>query len=160
MAGQPIDRSESIYVENKQAAQPVDIDQIKRAAALVLDQEGYGEAEVTVSFVDSAEMAEMNEHYRGITGPTDVLSFSMTEQNAESPKLVTPQAEQILGDVIVCPEITAANAEGQGHSAERELLEITIHGLLHLLGYEHETAVAETAMIARQEELAGMIDET
>jgi probable rRNA maturation factor len=159
MAGHPIDRSESIYVEDKQKGQPVDPAAIKKAAAFVLDQEQCGEAEVTVTFVDAAEMAELNERYRGISGPTDVLSFSMEEHTEDQPELVSPDAGRILGDVIVCPEITADNAGGQGHSEERELLEITIHGLLHLLGYGHDSAENEAAMIARQEELAGMIDE-
>lgn len=160
MAGQPVDRSESIYVENKQSEFAVDTEAIKKAAAFVLDIEGSAGGEVTITFVDAAEMAELNKQFRGIEGPTDVLSFSMTESTEDEPKTDSSDGEEILGDVIVCPAVTAENARDLGHSQEREILEITIHGLLHLLGYEHGDLAAETAMIARQEQLAGMFNET
>lgn len=160
MSAQPIDRSESIFVDNKQKDYPIDAAAIERAVSFVLDEEGAASGDVTVTFVDSAEMSGLNKKYRGIDGPTDVLSFSMTEQGIDEPNLVAPEPEPILGDVVVCPRVAAENAVDQRHSTEREILEITIHGILHLLGYEHETLDDASKMLARQVELAEMINET
>lgn len=151
------DRSESIFVENKQTQYPVDIESIKNAVAFVLDEEAVLAGEVTVSFVDLTAMTALNKQYRGIDEPTDVLSFSMTEKVDGEPVLLSAGAEEILGDIVICPEIATENAAEFGHTPEREILEMTIHGLLHLLGHGHETTEKEARMIARQEKLAGMI---
>lgn len=149
-----MDRIDSIYIENKQDEFPINSAAILEAAGYVLDEEGIGQVEVAITFVDSQEMSGLNKHYRDIDGPTDVLSFSMKENAEGQPDLTFPNPEEILGDIIVCPAAAAENADHLGYSTEREILEITIHGLLHLLGYAHGEEEDEKRMMARQEELA------
>ena len=91
-------------------------------------------AEVSISFVDRSEIQRLNLEYRGIDNSTDVLSFPFTEpaewmQNSEYPIA--------LGDVIICTDIAKEQALNFGHSTERELGFLVVHGLLHLAGYDH-----------------------
>lgn len=100
--------------------------------------------------VDDAEITELNRRFKGRDRPTDVLAF-YTE--ADDAFVTAPEAEGYLGDVVVSYERALEQAAEQGHPVEDELLILTIHGVLHLLGYEDETPEAKARMWARQEEL-------
>ncbi len=141
-----------IFVSNRQDAIPIDEAAVTTlvAAALALEQRS-GVGEVTVNFVDKDEMTSLNSTYRGKDEATDVLSFALTENTGDK-EFVSPVA--VLGDIIVCPEVAAANAQRQGNSAAREVMEMVLHGLLHLLGYDHGNDTDEAAMTARQAFLA------
>ncbi|PID55912.1 rRNA maturation RNase YbeY [candidate division KSB3 bacterium] len=95
--------------------------------------------ELSIVFVDDAEIHRLNLQYRGLDRPTDVLSFAL--QEAEFPDIQTSAAHvpfpRLLGDVIISTETTQQHAEERGHSFERELLMLLIHGILHVLGYDH-----------------------
>jgi probable rRNA maturation factor len=141
-----------IFVANRQNAIPIDEAIVASLIAKALVLEGRSDAgEITVSFVDKDEVTSLNSTYRGKDEPTDVLSFALTE-TAGGKKFVSPVA--ILGDIIVCPDVAAANAQLQGNSAEREVMEMVLHGLLHLLGYDHTDDAQEAAMTAKQTFLA------
>jgi len=97
--------------------------------------------EISLSFVSPDEMRELNMQYRGKDAPTDVLSFPAAGSSC------------LCGDIVICPAIAAAQAEEYGHSQERELAFLTAHGLLHLMGHNHETPEEESAMIAAQKDI-------
>lgn len=112
-------------------------------------------AEVSVSFVKSAEMAELNKRYRKINRATDVLSFPLWEEDAK----FCPQGgwDMLpLGDIIVCPEKVAENAAAADGNFERELALVLSHGLLHLTGHDHDTDERKQKMWAIQEMMVKM----
>ena len=151
MSETPADPINPVYVADNQTFMTVDIARMGALAALVLAAEGAPRpGEVTLTFVDKDEMTRLNSSYRTQNEATDVLSFVANEQAGDD-EFVSPVA--ILGDVVVCPEVAAANAPAQGQSPERELMEITVHGLLHLLGYTHDTAADRRDMLDRQQSL-------
>lgn len=105
------------------------------------------DAELSVSLVDDDAMAELNQRYRGRSGPTDVLSFSLLEgDHAE-------YRGGMLGDVVIDLAVAARQAEAGGRSLDDELLHLLIHGALHLLGFDHELEDEAERMQAREREL-------
>ena len=123
----------SVLVSNRQDL-PVDESELARMAERTLEAEGRSHGELSLSFVTSEEMADLHVTYMGEEGPTDVLSFPMDE-------------EGLLGDVIVCPAEAARN----NPDIEGELRLLVTHGVLHLLGYDHEDEEARAAMWSRQD---------
>lgn len=131
---------------------------IQKAVEAALTYEEYPfDAEVEVLFASLEEIHEINKEQRGIDRPTDVLSFPMEEEpfNAE-PDPTTGAV--FLGSMVLCPERAKSQAEEYGHSLEREIAFLTVHSILHLLGYDHELGEEEEReMFLRQEEvLKGM----
>jgi metalloprotein, YbeY/UPF0054 family len=106
-------------------------------------------AEVGVIFADDAYIRGLNREYRGIDAATDVLSFALDE--GEEPMVSGGPEETLLGDIIISLETAGRQAEEFGHSLEREVAYLTVHGMLHLVGYDHEEEEDRTAM-RRQEE--------
>ncbi len=146
-ANQPGD----ISIANEQSAIPVDVDQIRLLAEYVLAEEkAYGLGELAITFVGQDEMVSLNARYRDREEPTDVLSFSLTENAKDD--FVSPVP--VMGNIIICPEVAAANAAKEGRSLQSELNQLAVHGILHMLDYGHATAEDEEKMFARQLELA------
>jgi probable rRNA maturation factor len=118
-------------------------------------------AELSVLIVDEAAMTELHERWMGEPGPTDVLSFPMDELRPPSPVAGTsgrggddPGPDPaLLGDVVLCPQVAAEQAKQAGHSAQQELELLTVHGILHLLGYDHADPEEEAAMFGLQGQL-------
>lgn len=109
--------------------------------------------EVSVTFVDNDTIQELNREHRNKDSATDVLSFAMLE-GEEMADL--PEGEPLpLGDIIISLERCQEQAADYGHSYERELGFLTAHGMLHLLGYDHQTPEEEAAMMAKTEEILG-----
>jgi probable rRNA maturation factor len=106
-------------------------------------------AEVSLVYVDDAFIADLNQQYRGIDGPTDVLSFAMLE----GPNMPGNEEELLLGDVVVSLETARHQAMEYGHSFNREVVYLTVHGVLHLLGYDHQTPPDQQKMRAREEKI-------
>jgi probable rRNA maturation factor len=130
------------------------INQMKLAAAYCLEAEGidHENIEVSLTFVDSDEINELNSAYRGVDAVTDVLSFPQFESPGEIPQT----GFVLLGDVVICLDQALAQAEAYGHTPEREILFLFVHSMYHLLGYDHhcdeEQAVmrqAEETVLAR-----------
>lgn len=105
------------------------------AAEKVAELYGLQNAEVSVTLTDDAHIHELNKTYRGVDRPTDVLSFALTE--SEEPEVEGGPETEILGDLVLSVERVAAQAEEYGHSLRREAAFLTVHGMLHLLGYDH-----------------------
>lgn len=110
--------------------------------------------EVDVTIVDDEEIHALNRDYRGVDRPTDVLSFALDEDTEESdePELVDAPEEHLLGDIIISAETAQRQGEEFGHGLEREIVYLAVHGLLHLLGYDHMTDADKAVMRAKEEE--------
>ncbi|RIN87079.1 rRNA maturation RNase YbeY [Mammaliicoccus sciuri] len=108
------------------------------------------EAELSISFVDEEEIQAINRDYRDKDKVTDVISFSIEEDEPEIEGLDMPR---VLGDIIICLEVAKEQAESYNHSLSRELGFLALHGFLHLLGYDHMTEEDEKEMFSRQDEI-------
>lgn len=149
-----------ILVVNEQADVPVGaplLELVRQAAAAGIsrcERLRGSQVEVAVTLVDDAAIADLNRNYRGIDAPTDVLSFAL-EEGEQGP--LVEGAPLLLGDVVVSLPRAAAQAAAYGHSLERELAFLVVHGVLHLLGYDHDNADSEQKMQAEAEAvLAGL----
>jgi len=134
----------------------VDITLIERAVVAALAAEGLtGAIEVSVLVTDDATLHQLNRDYRGVDAPTDVLSFADDEESdADSTAFVrAPDAPRYLGDLAISYERVIAQAAEYEHSRERELAFLTVHGVLHLLGYDHERGAEDQAAMRDREEV-------
>lgn len=109
------------------------------------------QSEISVSFVDKEEIRKLNLEYRGIDKETDVLSFPLTEPKAWAELESFPAIA--LGDIIICTDIAEEQCKHYGHSFERELGFLTVHGLLHLAGYDHMNPSEEEEMRKAQRDI-------
>jgi probable rRNA maturation factor len=123
---------------------------VERLVQTAVEAGNNAATEVSVTFVDDEYMQGLNYEYRGIDAPTDVLSFSQLETGEPEPPVFDPTAVS-LGDIVISMERAAAQAAEYGHSLEREIGFLVIHGLLHLLGYDHGDDAAAALMNARTE---------
>lgn len=126
---------------------PVDEDAAARAVLLVAENEELASGEVALAFIEEGVMVELNERYRGSVEATDVLSFpGDLDEDSDWPD---PEAEAdgdrppFLGDVLVCPAVARGNALADGITTAEELRRLVVHGVLHLLGYDHEVDQGE-----------------
>ena len=128
----------------------------KKIFALVehIASEEKGEIhDVSIAIVDSREMARINRDYLQHAGPTDVISFDLTDhENEVAPKSKYPG---ISAEIVVCGQVARQESQRRAGGVQRELLLYITHGLLHMLGYDDQTPEAHAAMHARQEELLG-----
>jgi probable rRNA maturation factor len=109
----------------------------------------HPESELSITLVDVAEMSELNSRWMGESGPTDVLSFPMDELKPNS----EASGPGVIGDIVICPSYAGKQAELLGRSLHSELELLTVHGVLHLLGFDHREIEEERAMFARQADL-------
>lgn len=108
-------------------------------------------AEVNLMMVDMKTMTELHIRWMDLPGPTDVLSFPMDELTPGSEG--KPTEAGTLGDIVLCPDVAAEQAKDAGHAPVEEMLLLTVHGLLHLLGFDHVTEEEERAMFTLQRKL-------
>ncbi|QPC46922.1 rRNA maturation RNase YbeY [Mangrovibacillus cuniculi] len=111
------------------------------------------ESEVSVTFVTNEQIRVINHDYRGKDQATDVISFAMEEMGEDELEIIGEDIPLMLGDIIISIERAREQAEEYGHTYERELGFLAIHGLLHLLGYDHMTEEDEKKMFGKQEEI-------
>lgn len=111
----------------------------------------HKDADVAIVLVDEAAMEELHVQWMGESGPTDVLSFPMDELRPGTEG--GEESEGILGDIVLCPAVAVAQAQTAGHSLLDELHLLTIHGLLHLLGFDHATPEEEKEMFGLQAQI-------
>lgn len=148
--------SNKVYITNKQAAVKVPSGLrilIRRSCNAVLEYEHFnGSAEVSVTFVDNAEIAQLNEQYRNKPQPTDVLSFPLGENNVYD--INNETGAKMLGDVVISLEKAVEQASIYGHTLQREVAFLTVHSMFHLLGYDHEAGGLEAVRMREKEEAA------
>jgi probable rRNA maturation factor len=137
---------------NNESGYEVDEAEFAALARYVLDaMHVHPQSELGIRFVESDVMAELHVRWMDEPGPTDVLSFPMDELRPGRDGDVTPAGE--LGDIVLCPEVAAQQALTAGHSTAEEMLLLTTHGILHLLGYDHAEPEEEKEMFALQRKL-------
>lgn len=155
-----------VFAADEQSSHPVDTIRWIRLAEAVLADEGVrGETEVSLLFVDEDAIADLNSRFLGREGPTDVLAFPIDDDPAESGRspdsggtgpgfgAEPEEAPTLLGDVVICPAVAERNAAGHAGSYEDELALLVVHGLLHILGMDHEDPDEAEEMEAREREL-------
>ncbi len=159
--------SVDIYAADEQHEQSVDLERWSALCRAALDEEGVrGPAEVSLLFVDEGAMASLNQQFMGKSGPTDVLSFPIDAEPEPRGRVPdaggtgpgeppTEEIPQLVGDIVICPSVAARNAPEHEVSLEDELALLVVHGVLHLLGWDHEVDEEAEAMEAREREILG-----
>ena len=146
--------SNKVYITNDQKTVKVPSGLrilIRRSCNAVLEFEKFeGPAEISVTFVDNARIAELNAEYRNKPTPTDVLSFSLGEDGVYDTDPDT--GAKILGDIVISMEKAMEQAELYGHALQREVAFLTVHSMLHLLGYDHEQGGLAAVHMREKEE--------
>lgn len=136
-------------------ARKVNAELLRRVTTEALQREGVeGEIALSVVITDDEAVWELNRQFRDVDAPTDVLAFDSGE---ESDFVTAPGEPVYLGDVVISYPRAVAQAEEYGHSIDRELALLTVHGVLHLLGYDHADEVERTEMWAKQDEILGSL---
>lgn len=140
----------SIELSNESAVE-VDLDRVQALAIHVRDElKLHPQVDVGIIFVDEEPMTELHIKWMDEPGPTDVLSFPMDELRPGSD--LVPSPEGVLGDIVVCPQVAAAQAEKAGHSTIDEILLLVTHGMLHLVGFDHAEPEEEKEMFGLQKQ--------
>ena len=153
-----------VFCSDEQADVPVDLARWQRLAEGVLAAEGIrGGTELSIIFVAEADIAELNESFLGQPGPTDVLSFPIdaaeldvapitggASRGPDRAPLDPSDLPMLLGDVVICPKVAAAQAPTHAGNLDDEIALLVVHGILHVLGHDHAEP-AETAVMRRRE---------
>jgi probable rRNA maturation factor len=155
-----------VYAADEQADHPVSVDRWATLARSVLNAEGIvSETEVSLLFVDEATIASLNERFLDKEGPTDVLSFPIEDESDRSgrspdeggtgPGSIEADTGRLvlLGDVVICPAVAARNAVDHGVTFDDEVALLVVHGILHLLGMDHEVDDEAERMEQREQQL-------
>jgi len=137
---------------NNESTIPVDETALQRLVSFALDEmHVHQDAELAIVLVDEAAMEQLHVQWMDEPGPTDVLSFPMDELRPGTEESITPAG--LLGDIVLCPQVAIAQAETAGHSPLDEMLLLTTHGLLHLLGFDHAEPEDEKEMFGIQRDI-------
>jgi len=146
-----------VFVQNRQRAVAINSARLGRTAEAVLSAARVEEVELSLLLVSDRRMRALNWRYRKQDRPTDVLAFPLLERfSAGTSKLRKPQAlasgaPTLLGDVVISVETAKRQAAERGHGLYDEVIRLVVHGVLHLLGYDHERGPREAASMARKE---------
>lgn len=157
-----------VFGANEQADLEVDLERYVALAAFALEAQGVDdEGEAALFFIDEASIAALNERYLGKQGPTDVLSFPLDDEPIPSGRF--PDAgtsgpgfddddvpTKLVGDILICPTIAARNAIDHEVSLDDELSLLVVHGVLHLLGWDHQIDAEAEKMEAREREILSL----
>lgn len=157
----------SVLIDNRQDKVAVDsklealIEQVVQKA---LEVEAGDDYEVSISFVDNEDIRELNKKYRDKDSSTDVLSFPLmefeeTDEDYDNEEEYV-QEDRLLGDIVISLEKAKEQSADYGHSFEREVAFLTVHGVLHLLGMDHEDESQEKEMMQKQENILNMLNIT
>jgi len=137
---------------NNESVIPVDEVALQRLSTYALDfLHVHPDAELAIVLVDEGAMEQLHLQWMDEPGPTDVLSFPMDELRPGTEESMTPAG--LLGDIVLCPQVAVSQAEAAGHSPLDEMLLLTTHGILHLLGFDHAEPDEEKEMFGIQREI-------
>jgi probable rRNA maturation factor len=143
----------SIEVANESGLD-VSEEELISVARFVIDKLNvHPDAELSMVLLDSTSMADLHMRWMDLPGPTDVMSFPMDELEPGGRPDAPEPGPAMLGDIVLCPEFAAEQAAAAGHSLGHELALLTVHGVLHLLGYDHAEPAEEKEMFALQRRL-------
>ncbi|WP_353809812.1 rRNA maturation RNase YbeY [Agromyces sp. SYSU T00194] len=141
----------SIEINNESGVE-VDEEALQRLVVFALDAlHVHADAELAIVLVDEGAMEQLHVQWMDEPGPTDVLSFPMDELRPGTEDAMSPPG--LLGDIVLCPQVAAAQAQSAGHGLLDELQLLTAHGLLHLLGFDHAEPEEEKEMFGIQRDI-------
>lgn len=135
-----------IDVTNVSSNTTFDTEVVHKAVLATVKTHNLENYEISVLLTDDSRMTELNREYRGIDASTDVLAFAM--QEGENSNLMNPH---LLGDIVISLETASRQAIDRAHSLEEEVVFLTVHGVLHLLGYDHQTEKESAVMFKKQD---------
>jgi probable rRNA maturation factor len=141
----------SVEVNNESGVEADEAEIVALARHVLAQMRVHPQAELSVVLVDEAAMEQLHVQWMDEPGPTDVLSFPMDELRPGTDGEDSPPG--LLGDVVLCPQVAARQAQQAGHTTQDELLLLTTHGILHLLGYDHAEPDEEREMFGLQRKL-------
>ena len=141
-----------IAIENRQSRQKIRKIPLRKVAQRILSVSGCPDAQLSVLIVDDHEIHQINREYLGKDRPTNVISFAMQEGEGSG---IQPE---LLGDVVVSAETAARDASDAGVYFDSELYFLLLHGILHLLGYDHTTDDEKVKMWQLQSKIVGQIE--
>ena len=139
----------SIEIDNRSGAICAEVDLVDLAAFALKELLVDKRAELEISLVDEAEMTRLHEEWMDEAGPTDVLSFPMDELRPNELS-ENDEVPVVLGDVVICPDVARKQGDTAGHGMDHELRILLVHGILHLLGFDHLEPDEEVEMFALQ----------
>jgi probable rRNA maturation factor len=157
--------SVDVFAADEQSAAPVELERWSALARSVLESRGIkGEAEVSLLFVDEEAIAALNLRFLERSGPTDVLAFPVEDDPIPPGRFpdmggtgpgtdIEDEPPLLLGDVVVCPAVAERNAKERSVAYDDEIALLVVHGLLHLLGMDHQVDAEAEAMEALEQEL-------
>ncbi|OBF53476.1 rRNA maturation RNase YbeY [Mycobacterium sp. 852002-53434_SCH5985345] len=143
----------SIEVSNESGIDVSETELISVARFVIAKMDVNPAAELSMVLLDTAAMADLHMRWMDLPGPTDVMSFPMDELEPGGRPDAPEPGPSMLGDIVLCPEFAAGQADAAGHSLGHELALLTIHGVLHLLGYDHGEPDEEKEMFTLQDQL-------
>ncbi|WP_113717968.1 rRNA maturation RNase YbeY [Arthrobacter dokdonensis] len=141
----------SIEINNESGVEVREEELVKLVRHILERMHVHPETELSIIMADLEYMEKLHIEWMDEPGPTDVLSFPMDELRPGTPEQPTPAG--LLGDIVLCPAVAREQAAAAGHSLEEELLLLTTHGVLHLLGYDHAEPEEKEEMFGLQREL-------
>ncbi|AWV47483.1 metalloprotease [Mycobacterium leprae Kyoto-2] len=140
----------SVEVSNESGFDVSEVELVSVARFVIIKMDVNPAAELSMVLLDTAAMADLHMRWMDLPGPTDVMSFPMDEFEPGGRPDAAEPGPSMLGDIVLCPEFAAQQAAAEGHSLGHELALLTIHGVLHLLGYDHGEPDEEKEMFALQ----------
>lgn len=143
----------SIEISNESGMEVSEEDLLDVARFVIARMDVHPAAELSMVLVDSDTMADLHMRWMDLPGPTDVMSFPMDELEPGGRPDAPEPGPAMLGDIVLCPPFAADQAEKAGHAVAHELALLTVHGMLHLLGYDHAEPEEEKEMFALQNQL-------
>ena len=142
------------FLDEINELEPHEIEEIEKLLNYAAEKENVQEgSELSVAFVSNERIQEINREYRDKDQPTDVISFALEEMGEGELEVVGADIPRVLGDIIISIPRTREQAEEYNHSFMRELGFLSVHGFLHLLGYDHMNEQDEKRMFDRQKEI-------
>lgn len=142
-----------VLINNRQNKEKINPEKVRTTAQAVLDALGFPDGELSILIVDDADISDLNETYLHRTGPTNVIAFPMRE--GDFPQI----SPQMLGDVAISAETARREAGAAGIPFRERFVQLLVHGVLHLFGYDHEGPEAAAAEMDRKtRELMGVVD--
>lgn len=140
-----------IDINNESGAEVDELGLIQLAGFVLAELRIHPQADLDILLVDEETMADYHKRFMDLDGPTDVMSFPMDELRA--PASDEPAPRGILGDIVICPQFTSAQAPDNGREPAEEIEYLLVHGLLHLLGHDHAEPDERAVMFALNDQL-------
>ena len=150
----------SVHVNILAQEQPIPeelVEKLTGAAAILLKEYGLEHAEVGIILAGDSCLHELNRSYRRVDNPTDVLAFGFLEPEDLAREAEQKREDLVLGDVYISLDRAAAQSREAGHHLRREILLLAVHGLLHLLGFDHSAPAEREAMQKKEEEILRLV---